>query len=63
MSMIFRFLGGLGNGQICTHHAEFSYAGFNQEIAALRIFWKNEIQEVIKIISGPDEGGNTVSIT
>lgn len=45
------------------HHTDFSYAGLDQEIAALRMFWKSEIEEVSKFISGLQEGGNIVSIT
>ena len=29
------------------HQVDFSYTGLDQEIAALRIFWKSKIQKVI----------------
>lgn len=62
MNVIFSFLVSGGMGRY-VHHADFSYAGLDQEIAALRMFWKTEIQEVFKVISGLGERGNIVSIT
>lgn len=48
----------------CVHHVDFSHTGLDQEIAALRVFRKNKLQQVIHVISGGlGERGSVVPLS